>query len=265
MSHVISIVNQKGGVGKTTTAINLAACLAQLGHKTLLVDVDPQANATSGLGLPINQQEQGLYRLLSEDVDPLQTVVPTKTEKLDVLPSCSSLAGLEVELAQSEYRTVIREVLSLFNSHYEFILLDSPPSLGVLTVGALVAAQLLIIPVQTEYYALEGLKHLLRTIEMIRQSLNPSLRILGLLRTMHDVRTTLSQQVVRDVEQFFPTLVFKTVIPRSVRLAESPSYGEPITTYDSRSLGAQAYQDLAKEVIERCKKLQQEVTVTSDQ
>lgn len=257
MSHVISVVNQKGGVGKTTTAVNLAACLAQLGHKTLLVDVDPQANATSGLGFPLNEQPQGLYKLLTEEGEPTQTAVPTKIPNLDILPSCAALAGLEVELAHSEHRAEMREVLASFNGSYQYIMLDSPPSLGVLTVSALVAAQLLIIPVQSEYYALEGLKHLLRTIELIRQSLNPSLRVLGLLRTMHDVRTTLSHQVVRDVEQFFPTLVFKTVIPRTVRLAEAPSYGEPITVYDPRSFGAQAYRALAEEVVERCQKMQQ--------
>jgi chromosome partitioning protein len=265
MSHVISIVNQKGGVGKTTTAVNLAACLAQLGHKTLLVDVDPQANATSGMGFPLNEASQGLYKLLTEEIEPTQTVVATKVPNLDILLSCSPLAGLEVELAQSDHRSEIREVLAPLNGNYQFTLLDSPPSLGVLTVCALVAAQLLIIPVQSEYYALEGLKHLLRTIDLIRQSLNPSLRVLGLLRTMHDVRTTLSHQVVRDVEQFFPTLVFKTVIPRSVRLAEAPSYGESIVDYDPRSLGAQAYRALAEEVVERCQKLQPESSVTSNQ
>lgn len=256
MGPIVAVFNQKGGVGKTTTAINLAACLSDRGQKILLVDVDPQGNATSGFGIEVEDANVGLYQLLSGPEDDgsmeLATVSrETSFANLRVLPSSPYLAGAEVELAVSATRDEIRRCLAPFVSQFDFVLLDTPPSLGILTVNSLVAAEFLIVPVQCEYYALEGLKHLHRTIELIRGGLNPQLRIIGLVRTMYDSRTLLSQQVAQELESHYPELVFRTIIPRTVRLSEAPSHGEPIIRYDPRSPGARAYRELAEEFLAR--------------
>lgn len=267
---IISVINQKGGVGKTTTAVNLAVSLAQWGHRILLVDVDPQGNATSGLGLSAHHPTS-LYQALTNSVEfgygensfkantasassafsTSNFAVPGPVPNLSVITASPDLAGAEIDLASNQRRDNLRRVLAPLNSTHPIILLDTPPSLSLLTVNALVAADRLIIPVQCEYYALEGLGHLLRTLEMVRKGLNPSLQILGLLRTMFDGRVGLSSQVSRELETHFPNLVFQTAIPRNVRLAEAPSHGQPIALYDRRSPGADAYRRLAIEVVDR--------------
>lgn len=248
MGRIIAIVNQKGGVGKSTTAVNLGACLAAAGHRTLLVDLDPQANSTSGLGIERDLGASTMYDVLLNGAEVASITVSTMVSGLDVAPSSIHMAGAEVELAGADGAEG-RLRRALFHADYPLVLLDCPPSLGLLTVNALTAATEVLIPLQCEYYALEGLKRLLQSIELVRRHLNPSLEISGVLLTMYDSRTNLSDQVAAEVRQFFGDKVYQTIIPRSVRLAEAPSHGKPITMYDPNSRGAQAYQALAQEVI----------------
>ena len=252
VNKIIAIANQKGGVGKTTTAVNLAACLASSGHKTLLVDMDPQGNAGSGLGISKEAVEASVYLALMGHASAAELIVPTKVPNLSVLPSDSELAGAEIELVawdDREYR--LRKVLAPLRQSYEYLIVDCPPSLGLLTVNALAAADTVLVPIQTEYYALEGLGHLLNTIGLIHEHLNPALSIEGILLTMFDTRTNLSHQVAGEVTGHFGELVFDTVIPRNVRLSESPSFGKPITEYAAHSAGAQSYLALASEFLAR--------------
>ena len=249
MRRSIAIVNQKGGVGKSTTAVNLGACLADAGQRTLLVDLDPQANSTSGLGIP-RDRGSSIYDLLLDGMALADVVVSSPVPDLLVVPSSINLAGAEVELAGLVGReTRLRRILD--DADFPIVLLDCPPSLGLLTINALTAATEALIPIQCEYYALEGLTQLLQSIELVRRHLNPTLEISGVALTMYDSRTNLSDQVAAEVRRFFGDRVYNTVIPRSVRLAEAPSHGKPITIYDPSSRGAQAYQALAQEVIAR--------------
>src|SRR6185312_13146228 len=250
MGTIYAIANQKGGVGKTTTAVNVAACIAAAGYETLVVDVDPQGNATVGLG--VAREGEGVYDVLSGDVSAREAVRKTNIERLSILVSTPDLAGATMELprlAGSERR--LREALDPLRDAYAFILLDCPPSLGPLTVNALVAAERVIVPVQTEYFALEGLAGLLETLGLVQRELNPRLTVAGMLLTMHDSRTRLGQDVEREVRAHFPDLVFDTVIPRNVRVGEAPSHGLPVTHHDPHSAGAEAYFQLAKEVAAR--------------
>jgi chromosome partitioning protein len=251
MGTVYALANQKGGVGKTTTAVNLAACVAEAGYETLLVDIDPQSNATIALGLG-KDSPRTLYDVLVGDATLQEIVVPTGIERLQVAPSGPDLAGANVELprlAGSELR--LREALEPVRSQYAFTLLDCPPSLGPLTVNALVAADRVIVPVQAEYFALEGLAGLLDTLSLIQRELNPRLTVAGMLLTMYDGRTRLAQDVEREIRQHFPELVFDTVIPRNVRVGESPSFGKAVIHHDPHCAGADAYFELAKEVAAR--------------
>ncbi len=255
MGRVIAIANQKGGVGKTTTAINLAASLAAAEARTLLIDCDPQANASSGLGFRKDPRRRSLYHLFCDE-EPLERLVQsTELECLDIIPSDKNLIGVTVELAGqegSEY--LLKQAVNSLRERYSFILLDCPPSLDLLTVNALVAANSILIPIQCEYFALEGVSELLDTLIRLRRNLNPELAVEGILLTMYDERTNLSGQVARDLRDFFGTQVFETVIPRNIRLAECPSFGKPIILYDVRSRGAESYLQLAKEVMHHDKK-----------
>lgn len=256
VTHIIAVTNQKGGVGKTTTAISLSACLADSGKRTLLVDLDPQGNATSGLGIDKTGLEKNLYDCLIEQTPMEEVVQKTAVKKLDVIPATMDIAGAAVELVTMDDReyilkTCLQAYLAGAKKKYDFVVIDCPPSLGLLTINALVAADSVLIPVQCEFYALEGLAQLMQTVEMVRTSLNEKLHVLGLLMTMYDGRTNLSIQVTEEVKKYFSGQVFKTIIPRNVRLGEAPSYGEPITIYDPNSKGAEVYRKLAKEVIRR--------------
>ena len=251
MGSIYAIANQKGGVGKTTTAVNVAACIAEAGYEALLVDIDPQANATVGLGLAKDLQP-GIYEVLAGEAALDDAIRPTEVERLSVVPSGPDLAGANVELPRlpgSETR--LREALDGVRERFAFTLLDCPPSLGPLTVNALVAADRVIVPVQTEYFALEGLAGLLDTLGLIRERLNPRLTIAGMLLTMHDGRTRLARDVEREVREHFPSLVFDTVIPRNVRIGEAPSFGRAVIHHDPHCAGADAYFELAKEVAAR--------------
>ena len=251
MGTVYAIANQKGGVGKTTTAVNVAACIAEAGYPTLLLDIDPQANATVGLGLA-KDLVPSVYEVLGGDATAEEAVVETEIPGLCVMPAGPELAGANVELPRlpgSEGR--LRDALAPLRERFAFILLDCPPSLGPLTVNALVAADRVIVPVQTEYYALEGLAGLLDTLALIQRELNPRLTVAGMLLTMHDGRTRLSRDVEREVREHFPSLVFDTVIPRNVRIGEAPSYGRPVIHHDPHCSGSDAYFELAKEVAAR--------------
>ena len=251
MGTVYAIANQKGGVGKTTTAVNLAACVAEAGYESLLVDIDPQSNATLGLGID-KHTKPTVYEALLGDLPLAEAIVVTDIAHLSVVPAGPDLAGATVELprmAGSENR--LRDALAPIRDSHAFTLLDCPPSLGPLTVNALVAADRVIVPVQAEYFALEGLAGLLDTLSLIQRELNPRLTVAGMLLTMHDGRTKLAQDVEREVREHFPRLVFDTVIPRNVRVGEAPSFGKPVIHYDPHSAGAGAYVDLAKEVAAR--------------
>jgi chromosome partitioning protein len=251
MGTIYAIANQKGGVGKTTTAVNVAACIAEAGYETLLVDIDPQANATVGLGLP-KDLEPGIYEVLAGEASVDDALRTTGIDRLSVIPAGPDLAGANVELpriAGSEGR--LRDALGGVRERFAFTLLDCPPSLGPLTVNALVAADRVIVPVQTEYFALEGLAGLLDTLGLIRERLNPRLTIAGMLLTMHDGRTRLARDVEREVREHFPSLVFDTVIPRNVRIGEAPSFGRAVIHHDPHCAGADAYFELAKEVAAR--------------
>ena len=250
MGKIISIVNQKGGVGKTTTAINLGAYLSRLGKKVLLVDIDPQANATSGLGVNVNELEEGIYEALLDEKRVKDIIVETGHKNLFLAPSNPALAGAGVELVQAEEREWrLSKILQEIRSEFDYIVVDGPPSLGLLTVNNLVAADKVLIPIQSEYYALEGLGQLLETIELVQENLKPELEILGAVITMFDRRNRLSGLVKNELHQYFPNRVFVTIIPRNVRLAEAPSFGKSILNYDRFSKGARAYEKLAKEII----------------
>ncbi len=252
MDKIIAVTNQKGGVGKTTTAINLSAALALCEQKVLLVDIDPQANATSGMG--VEKPTQTLYECLFKEIPATDSIIATSISQLDLLPSGPDLAGAEVELAEIVNREErLKRLLSPITNQYHFVILDCPPSLGLLTVNALTAAKSVLIPVQCEYYAMEGLGRLLSTIERIRGSFNTALSIKGILLTMCDARLTLSRQVSEEVKNFFPNKVYQSIIPRNVALAEAPSYGRPGVLYNSASMGAKAYMDFAKEFLENGK------------
>ncbi len=251
MGRIIAVTNQKGGVGKTTTAVNLSACLAQCGKKVLLVDSDPQGNATSGTGIDKMTLSSSIYDMYMNGEDVRDIILHTKVPNLDIIPSSIDLAGIEIELATIPNKELLlRNSLKRITDDYEFIIIDAPPSLGVITVNILTAADEVLIPIQCEFYALEGLSQLIKSISMIKQALNRRLRIGGILLTMFDNRTNLSQQVSDNVREYFPEKVFNTVIPRNVRLGEAPSFGLPITIYDPKCAGADAYRELAMEVME---------------
>lgn len=250
MGRVIAIASQKGGVGKTTTTINLGACLAEGGQRVLIVDVDPQGNASSGLGINGNDQRFGVYEALIGPIDVNQAILPTPMKGLSIMTSGQRLSGAEVELVGMMAReTRLRAVITSLREDYDFILVDCPPSLGLLTINALTAADSVLIPLQCEYLALEGLTQLISAIRLVQDHLNSSLRIEGVLLTMFDVRLNLAQQVVDEARKFFSDRVYKTVIPRSVRLGEAPSFGKPIVLYDAHSSGAERYRELAQEVL----------------
>lgn len=252
MGKIIAIANQKGGVGKTTTAINLAASLAALEFKTLLVDADPQANATSGVGLNPKEVEISIYECMVEGASPESSIVKTDIKYLDLIPSHIDLVGAEVEMVSIAKREdKMKEALAEVRKQYDFIIIDCSPSLGLITVNALTAADSVIVPVQCEYFALEGLGKLLNTIKIIQNRLNPELEIEGILLTMYDLRLNLSNQVVDEVKTHFKSMVFDTLIPRNIKLSESPSFGMPAITHDAESKGALSYLNLAKEILVR--------------
>lgn len=251
MTTSYAVVNQKGGVGKTTTTVNLAAYLATFGKKVLLVDIDPQSNATVGLGIDRTKIEKCLYNVIIEDIPLSEIIQKTSISNLEIAPSTPKLAGAEVELVVLEQREIrLKNALLTVKENYELIVIDCPPSLSLLTVNALTAVDEVIIPIQCEYYALEGISQLTHTLELVRESLNPTLKIRGIILTMYDSRTLLSQQVAEETKKYFGHKVFKTIVPRSVRLAEAPSFGQPIIFYDPVSKGASAYENLCREVLE---------------
>lgn len=250
MSRIIAITNQKGGVGKSTTAVNVSAYLSSYGYKTLLIDLDPQSNSTSGLGLNPADVKESIYEILIHDRDPKGIILDTSYKNLRILPSSIQLAGAEVELVSSLKREFkLKEAIEKIEKDYDFILIDCPPALGLLTINALAAAKEVIIPIQCEYYALEGLGQLLSTIKLVKKNLNDKLKIKGAIMTMYDPRLKLAEQVIEEVKNYFSDKVYKTVIPRNVRLSEAPSYGKPIMEYDPHCKGAEAYGNFTKEVI----------------
>ncbi|HHU91883.1 MAG TPA: ParA family protein [Halanaerobiaceae bacterium] len=250
MAKKLAIVNQKGGVGKSTTAVNLSAALAEMGMKVLLGDIDPQGNATSGVGVDKGSLKYSIYDVLINEIDVREAILETGIENFDILPANIDLAGAEIELVSMISReSKLKNVIKKIDEDYDFIFFDCPPSLGLLTLNALTAADGILVPIQCEYYALEGLGQLINTVRLVQNNLNQDLDIEGVLLTMYDARTNLSQQVIEEVVSYFKDRVYKTIIPRNVRLSEAPSFGQPITLYDSSSKGAQAYRELAKEVI----------------
>jgi chromosome partitioning protein len=254
MGKIISVANQKGGVGKTTTAINLAACLALAGRKVLIIDIDPQGNASSGLGINLSDNKKGIYELLSGDASLDQVIYATDIDTLKVIPSNEDLAGAEIELVGRDQREkILSTVLKGVDSEFEFVIIDCPPSLGLLTLNALTVSKSVLIPMQCEYYALQGLTHLLKTIKRVKKSINSRLKIEGIILTMYDGRTLLAEQVESQVRKYFSEFLMKTIIPRNVRLSEAPSHGKPIVLYASRSKGSDSYVALAQEIIQRTK------------
>jgi chromosome partitioning protein len=252
MGKIIGIVNQKGGVGKTTTAINLSACLAIEGLKTLLVDCDPQANATSGMGFQRDDNRRSVYDVLMGECPAEQVILPTEIEQLSLLPGSKNLTGANIELAMADDRALrLNLALKSVKDHYELIILDCPPALDLLTLNVLSAAETLIVPMQAEYFALEGISELISTLERVRAAYNPHLNIEGVLLTMYDDRTNLAQQVTDTLRNHFRDRLFRTVIPRNIRLAEAPSHGKPVALYDPRSRGTEAYFELAGELLAR--------------
>ena len=262
MAKIISLVNQKGGVGKTTTAINLATYLASLGKFVLLVDLDPQGNASSGLGIDTRKLQKNLYHSMIIGHHPNEVIVKAENFGHHVLPASQDLAGANIELVHLDNREFkLYDVLRQIRTDYDYIIIDSPPSLGLLTINGLVASDEVLIPVQTEYFALEGLGQLLNTIDLVRQNLQPELKIMGAILTMYDKRNRLSRQVIREVRDHFPGHVFDSVIPRSVRLAEAPSFGKSILSFDAFSKGARAYKNLAREIIDKEKEGKRSFTI----
>lgn len=252
MGRVIAVANQKGGVGKSTTAINLSACLAEKEKKVLTIDMDPQGNTTSGLGVDKNNVENTLYELLLGEAETKNTIVKDVVENVDLIPSNVNLSGAEIELiGVDEKEYILKKIIDKVRRKYDYIIIDCPPSLNMLTINALTAANSVLVPIQCEYYALEGLSQLIHTIDLVKDRLNKKLVMEGVVFTMYDARTNLSLQVVENVKDNLQQNIYKTIIPRNVRLAEAPSYGQPITLYDTKSVGAEAYRLLAEEVINR--------------
>ncbi len=252
MGRIISFANQKGGVGKTTTCVNMATFMALMGKKVLLIDMDPQGNATSNLGLSKEGGNKSLYQVISQEESVKNAIYPTKVENLSIIPTNIDLAGVEVELVYMTSREyVIKKILDNIKNDYDFITIDCPPSLSLLTINAFTASDAVIIPIQCEFFALEGLSQLMNTVRLVKKKLNPELKIDGVVLTMRDSRSNLGKQVAEEIEKFFTTALFKTSIPRNVRLAESPSYGEPIYLYDKTCVGSKAYKQLTEEYFER--------------
>lgn len=252
MGRIIAIANQKGGVGKTTTAINLSACLAEKGKKVLAIDLDPQGNMTSGLGVDKNEVENTAYQLILNECSINESIQPTVVDNLKIIASNVELAGAEIELLginDKEY--ILKTTVDYVKDDYDYIIIDCPPSLNMLTVNAMTTADTVLVPIQCEYYALEGLSQLIHTINLVQERLNPNLQMEGVVFTMYDVRTNLSNQVVENVKANLDTTIYKTMIPRNIRLAEAPSYGIPINMYDAKSAGAESYRSLAQEIIDR--------------
>jgi len=256
MGKVIAIANQKGGVGKTTTAINLAASLAAIEHPTLIIDIDPQSNSTSGLGIDSKTVTNSIYEIMIGSAELNESIRQTELDFLDLVPAHINLVGAEIEMIDREERErILKKAIADASTRYDFVIIDCPPSLGLLTINALTASDSIVIPVQCEYFALEGLGQLLNTIKIVRQHLNPELDIEGVLLTMYDTRTRLSNQVAEEVKRYFDDRVFKSVIARNVRLAEAPSFGKPALLYDSMSVGAKNYLSLAREIIKKNRKM----------
>lgn len=252
MGRIIAIANQKGGVGKTTTAINLSACLAEKGQKVLAIDMDPQGNMSSGLGLDKGSIDKTIYDMILGEIDVEDVINKGTIENLDILPSNVDLSAVEIELIDEENKEfIVKNSIQKVRDNYDFVIIDCPPSLSLLTINAMTTADSVLVPIQCEYYALEGLSQLIRTVELVRDRLNPALNIEGVVFTMYDARTNLSLQVVENVKDNLQQNIYKTIIPRNIRLAEAPSYGTPINQYDPRSTGAESYMKLAEEVIEK--------------
>ena len=255
MAKVVSIINQKGGVGKTTTAVSLAAAVGALNHKVLLIDIDPQGNSTSGFGINKRKIANSSYDVLVNETDAREAVVKTQFKNVDIIPADLNLAGAEVELIELERReSRLKKAVAQVFENYDYIFFDCPPSLGLITINALTASDTFLVPVQCEFYALEGLAQLMATVRQVKRLYNPHIELEGVLQTMYDGRLNLTQQVVTEIKRFFPNKVYKTTIPRNVRLSEAPSFGEPIIYYDKNSKGAKAYMDFAEEFLSQQKK-----------